>query len=114
MVLYKFFFGGVLRGCLEFVSLARGVDIVCLSFLNACLHLPFTRWCTVVVPPNARRFDGQVCASQLGDLVELVRGELSKLARRTLTAPRQTQRFCERGWEMELKWGIHVGRCVGW
>eukprot|EP00913_Durusdinium_trenchii_P001110 g1018.t1 len=29
----------------------------------------------------------QVCASQLHDLVELVRGELSKLARRTLTAP---------------------------
>ncbi|CAK9007001.1 unnamed protein product [Durusdinium trenchii] len=28
----------------------------------------------------------QVCASQLHDLVELVRGELSKLARRTLTA----------------------------
>lgn len=28
----------------------------------------------------------QVCASQLSDLVELVRGELSKLARRTLTA----------------------------
>ena len=30
----------------------------------------------------------QVCASQLSDLVELVRGELSKLARRTLTASR--------------------------
>ena len=29
----------------------------------------------------------QVCATQLHDLVELVRGELSKLARRTLTAP---------------------------
>ena len=31
-------------------------------------------------------FRSQVCANQLHDCVELVRGELSKLARRTLTA----------------------------
>ena len=40
-------------------------------------------------PHGAPNGGPQVCATQLHDLVELVRGELSKLARRTLTAPRR-------------------------
>jgi hypothetical protein len=47
----------------------------------------------------------QVCATQLHDLVELVRGELSKLARRTLTAPR---RFVK-GWGSHKIKGDFIG-----